>query len=139
MEIPIQVLEIDQMGYHLLIEVRINNLKANALIDTGASRTVIDLNRLEFYAGGIQPREYGKPCSGVGSGQIQSFIINLHTFAFGNITLENLEVVAIDLGAINQNYAIFDLPRIDMVLGSDLLLKYKAIIDYSRKILSLKS
>ena len=125
------------MGYHLLIEVKINNLKANALIDTGASRTVIDLNRLTFYAGNPETRQHGKPCYGVGAGQIQSFVTTLHVFTIGNKTLENFEVVSIDLGPINQNYAMFDLPRIDMVLGSDLLLKFGAIIDYSRKFLAI--
>jgi predicted aspartyl protease len=138
MEIPIRILEIDQMGYHLLIEAKVNNLKANVLVDTGASRTVIDLNRLEHFFENPQKREYGKPCSGVGSGRIESFVTTLHTLQLGMEVIENIEVVAIDLSTVNQNYAMFDLPRIDMVLGSDLLLKLKAVIDYSNKILSLK-
>ena len=139
MEIPIKVLEIDQMGYHLVIDLKINNLKANALIDTGASRTVIDLNRLKHYDESPNTRAYDKSCTGVGAGQIKSFVTTLQTVIVGKITLQNLEVVAIDLANINHNYALFDLPRIDMVIGSDLLLKFHAVINYAAKTLSLRN
>lgn len=139
MEIPIKVLEIDQMGYHLIIELKINNLKANGIIDTGASRTVIDLNRLDHYEESPNTKAYEKSCIGVGAGQIKSFVTTLKTVALGEISLQNFDIVAIDLSNINQNYALFDLPRIDVVIGSDLLLKLNAIIDYGAKTLLLKA
>ncbi|MEE4178058.1 MAG: retropepsin-like aspartic protease [Bacteroides sp.] len=139
MEIPVRIVEIDQLGYHLLIEGRVNDLKANVLIDTGASRTVIDLNRLNHFFKDPLTREYDKSCAGLGSGQITSYVTVLHSLQLGHKVMKDVEIVAIDLASINTNYAIYDLPRIDMVLGSDLLLKMDACIDYRARKLSLRT
>lgn len=135
MEIPLRLLEIDQMGYHLLADARINKLKANVLIDTGASRTVIDLNRLGYFLEKPLTRVYDKTVAGVGAGTIHSYVTRLPHFQMGEKELMDIEVVAIDLNSINRNYAVYDLPHIDMVLGSDLLLIWGACIDYRARIL----
>jgi hypothetical protein len=36
--IPIQLICIDSDGYHLMVTLSINGLRANAILDTGASR-----------------------------------------------------------------------------------------------------
>ena len=139
MEIPFRILEIDQMGYHLLINARVNDLKANVLIDTGASRTVIDLNRLSYFFKNPVTRAYNKAVAGVGAGTVTSYVTRIQNFQLGLITLVDLEVVAIDLNSINRNYAMYDLPHIDMVMGSDLLLKMNACIDYLSRTLTLRT
>lgn len=40
--IPLQILPIENDGFHLMIVVKINRKNANLIIDTGASRTVFD-------------------------------------------------------------------------------------------------
>ena len=139
MEIPLKILEIDQMGYHVIIEGMINKLKANVLIDSGASRTVIDLNRLNYFLDNPLTHAYDKSVAGVGSGQITSYLPRIPRLQLGLSILEDLEVVAIDLNAINRNYALYDLPHIDMVLGSDLLLQLGACIDYGERKLTFKN
>jgi len=137
MDIPIKILEIDSKGYHLLIEARVNELKANVLIDTGASRTLIDLNRLSYYEVDQRLQEYNKFCTGVGTDLLKSFLTYIDSFSLGNKTLVNLEVIALDLDNLNKNYAVFDLPRIDLVLGSDILLRLGAVIDYPARFIRL--
>ena len=44
----------------------------------------------------------------------------------------------LDLSHVNQSYEQIGLKPIDGVLGSDVLLKYNAVIDYEKKILKLK-
>ena len=41
-KIPIQILPIEEDGFHLMTTVKINGKKANLIIDTGASRTIFD-------------------------------------------------------------------------------------------------
>lgn len=139
MEIPVKIIEIDQMGYHLMIEAMVNGLKANVLIDTGASRTVIDLNRITYFLKNPVTRAYEKTVAGVGTGPVTSYVTRLNSLQLGAKIIEDLEMVAIDLNSINRNYAMYDLPHIDMVLGSDLMLELGACIDYKTRKLTLRT
>ena len=40
--VPIEILPIEDDGFHLMLKAKINGKKANLIIDTGASRTVFD-------------------------------------------------------------------------------------------------
>ncbi|MDG1476456.1 MAG: aspartyl protease family protein [Vicingaceae bacterium] len=49
--LPIEIFPIEDDGYHLKVEIVINGKPANLILDTGASRTVLDENRItEFVA-----------------------------------------------------------------------------------------
>ena len=47
--IPLQLLPIENDGFHLMVEVEINGKKANLVVDTGASRTVFDEIEIQNY------------------------------------------------------------------------------------------
>ncbi|OQA10334.1 MAG: hypothetical protein BWY67_01178 [Bacteroidetes bacterium ADurb.Bin397] len=47
-------------------------------------------------------------------------------------------MVLLDLSHVNQSYEILKLKPVDGVIGGDLLKRYEAIIDYSKKTLVLK-
>jgi len=47
------------------------------------------------------------------------------------------EAVLLDLSHVNKSYEQIGLKQIEGVLGSDILLKYNAIIDYPKKELRL--
>ena len=50
----------------------------------------------------------------------------------------NYKTILLDLSHVNNSYEQIKLKPVDGVLGSDLLLKYSAVIDYDKKILKLK-
>ena len=127
--IPLQVLRIDESGFHLMVALHLNGRKANALIDTGASRTILDKNRAVHYLDRPEMHRYEKFFSGLGTGPIETYRTVIRELEIGGVALVGQEVVVIDLKAINQSYAMFDLPKIDLVLGCDLLLKMNAVID----------
>jgi predicted aspartyl protease len=128
-KVPLQILRINSNGYHLMASLKINGLKANALIDTGASRTILDKSRVAYYLDHPTMKKYDKFFSGLGTGPIETFRTDIGSIEIGGIELRKLEVVVIDLKAINDSYALFDLPKIDLVLGCDLLIKMNAVID----------
>jgi predicted aspartyl protease len=134
-KVPLQILRIDDSGYHLMITMNINGLKANALIDTGASRTILDKNRADHYLDHPTMNKYEKFFSGLGTGPIETFQAVIGSIGIEGLVLRDQEVVVIDLRAINQSYALFDLPKIDLVLGCDLLLKMNAVIDCPKRTL----
>ncbi|TVR42823.1 MAG: hypothetical protein EA394_02615 [Bacteroidia bacterium] len=131
--IPLELIHIEPDGFHVMFHASVNGLKANTLIDTGASKTILDFSRAAHYLGDMEIKPFSKLFTGVGSNQIKTYISKIHTMRIGQKEFSNLDVLLIDLAAINQTYAIYDLPRIDMVLGGDLLVQMKALIDYPGK------
>jgi hypothetical protein len=133
--IPLQTVILDQFGCHLLLSLKINGLKANALLDTGASRTIINVNRVAHYINEPELKPFDKLFTGVGTEQIKTSSITLPSLELKHIKLHHFEVVAIDMKPVNHSYAVYDLPRLDMVVGGDLLLMLGARIDYVSKTL----
>lgn len=135
MDIPLTVIPIEPGGVHLLMHAIINGYKANVLIDTGASRTIIDLSRAGYYLENNEILKYEKFFTGMGAGKIDTYVTTIPQLALGDTVMKDLEILLIDMSSLNASYALYDMPRLDMVLGGDLLLKLSAVIDYQNKTL----
>jgi predicted aspartyl protease len=135
--IPVQMLLVDNEGCHLMISGIINNYKVHFLIDTGATLTVMDLGRMKKIFPGQQFDVYQKFFMGIGTGDIEPWSFTIGVIDLCGLKIKNKEVVLIDMSAINKAYAAFDLPRIDGVIGGDILKEYKALIDYANSTLDL--
>jgi hypothetical protein len=57
----------------------------------------------------------------------------------GKIEVKNYKTVVIDLSHVNVAYAQLKQKPIDGVLGSDILKRYKAVIDYGKRKLVLSN
>ncbi len=133
--IPLTLISIDPGGCHLMLHATINGYKANVLIDTGASTTVMDMARADKYLHEPDINPYDNHFTGMGAGQIKAWVTNLSHLTIGDIQLHDLQILLIDMTPVQRSYARFDLPRIDMVMGGDLLLQLGAVIDYPNKVL----
>lgn len=133
--LPLHIIRIDTDGFHLMVQLVIHGLKANAIVDTGASRTVLDRDRVAYYLGEVPLVREERIFSGIGTAQVETFAVQIGQLGLGEVVLEDLPVVVIDLSAINRAYAVFDLPRIDLVLGGDILNRLHAVIDYRKLLL----
>lgn len=134
--IPLIVLPIDEDGYHFLINAEMNGKKAKLLIDTGASRSVFDKNRINRFS----ENEFTTTealSTGLGTNTMESHTINLDSLKLGDLVLKDFEAVLLDLSHVNGSYLNMQLEAIDGVLGSDLLMKYKAVIDFKKGVLKL--
>ncbi len=137
MVIPLNLIPINSDGFHLLMHASINGLKANVLIDTGASKTIMDLSRASKYFRNPDIRCVNKFFTGMGTGKIRTYVTRLSKLSLGGYELEKLDIILIDMKPINDSYAVYDLPRIDMVLGGDMLVRMKAVIDFPNRILRI--
>ncbi len=131
--IPLTLIFIEPDGFHLMLHAFINGYKANVLIDTGASKTIMDLSRAQYYLDNPDIKPFNKFFTGVGAGRIKTYVTFIPKIVIGNKELLGLDIVLIDMAPLNASYAVYDLPRIDMVLGGDLLVMMKAVIDYPNK------
>jgi len=62
----------------------------------------------------------------------------ISTLYIGGLLIDEFEVAVLDLSTINIAYRQLGHPEVLGVLGGDILMKYKAVINYRKKILKLK-
>jgi hypothetical protein len=136
--IPFKVLNIDNEGFHLLIKIHINRKVARIIVDTGASKTVFDKTNIEKFVTERYFDFHEKMSSGLGTNTMQSQLALIKKIQLGDIEILDYKAVLLDLSHVNHSYQQIGLLPVDGVLGSDILLQYKAVIDYEKKILKLK-
>lgn len=130
LEIPIQLLDIEGDGFHIMVQGRINGKEANFLIDTGASRSVFDLVTMsEFIDDPLFQKKEGIT-AGVGSSDLESSTFDIESIEIGDMEIKHYQAVAIDLENIHETYEKIHLPKIHGIIGGDILVKHKAIINY---------
>jgi hypothetical protein len=132
--IPIELTVIEEDGFHLMIAVEINGLPARMLLDTGASRSVFDLERISRFFTDNKPNfEVNEKLStGLGTRDMQSQAVYLKEFKIGELCIREYPAVVLDMSHVNLSYSELDLPPIDGVIGSDILMKYAAVINYGK-------
>lgn len=136
-KIPVRILHIEQDGSHLFVEVEVNRQPAILLIDTGASRTVFDSSRVRNFEAKKEFRLHSKLSTGLGTNSMPTQGVVIDSFKIGKLNIEDFDVVVLDLNHVNESYASLGIPPIDGVLGNDILVPYKAIVDLSKKQLTI--
>lgn len=136
--IPFQVISLQADGFHIITNVRLFGKEFKMVIDTGASKTVLDKNTL--LNSGITEDEFLDTdilSTGLGTNSMQSFMLKLPEFAIGSWITRNFTVAVLDLSSINLAYQQIGLAPVIGVVGGDILRLYGANIDYKKKILRL--
>jgi hypothetical protein len=135
--IPIELIELENQNYHLLVEGKFEDSeKGYWIIDTGASKTVFDKG-LEQYYKIIDPgfeEEYQS--AGISVGMVETSVGEISYLAFGKLKLKELKVALINLDHVNEIYKKYRNIRICGLLGSDILKKYQCVIDYKYETIS---
>ncbi|MEO5571836.1 MAG: retropepsin-like aspartic protease [Bacteroidia bacterium] len=137
--VPLKTLVIENDGMHLLAKVKINNRIARMIVDTGASRTVLDKNRIHRFVKENNFEKHEALSTGLGTNDMESHIVELRKVEVGGGKLENVVWVLLDLSHVNISYKQIGIKEIDGVLGGDVLSVYDAVIDYGKKQMILKS
>ena len=116
-----------------MLKGTIHGKDANFLIDTGASRSVFDPNTISTFIDDLQFEKKEGMTAGVGSSDLESSTFQIDEFSLGELEIHVYEAVALDLENIHEMYGKLGLPRIDGIVGGDLLKRYKAVINYRSK------
>ena len=136
-EVPLQLLDIEGEGFHVMVKGMIHGKEANFLIDTGASRSVFDPKTIATFINNVTFEKKEGMTAGVGSSDLESSTFNIDVFSIGELEIHDYEAVALDLENIHEMYDKLGLPRIDGIIGGDLLKRYKAVVNYKAKKLRL--
>lgn len=135
--LPITIFPIENDGFHLKVTIAINGITANAIIDTGASRSVFDETRIQSFIGDDSLEEHDRLSSGLGTNTMSSKKVLLNKLQLGDLLINDYDATILDLQHVNQSYEKLDLEPIDGIIGGDILTDYKAVIDYEKKELVL--
>ena len=132
-EVPLRILDIEGEGFHIMVDGTIHGKEARFLVDTGASRSVFDPNVIATFISDVAFEKKEGLTAGVGSSNLESATFHIDRFSIGEMEILDYEAVALDLENIHEMYEKLGLPRIDGIIGGDLLKRHKAIINYKAK------
>lgn|SRR5690554_1182995 len=147
--IPIKLLNLHDDGFHLLVEVVVFGHLFQAVLDTGASRTVFDKTTAEKHlSADIQMQKTDLQSTGLGTNTMESYSLRVPDLRIGVdrnhpndegstlkaqvLHLKNFEVAVLDLSTINYAYGLMDIDPVIGVIGGDILTSYGGIIDYRK-------
>ena len=136
--LPIEVYNLDEEGFHLFISVKMGDITTRMLIDTGASRTVVDKVFLQQNFPDLKMEANENPATGAGTNTLQTEIATLSELHIGELQLSNYLVAVLDMKHVNQTYEAIGAPAIHGVIGSDVLVACKAVISLKKKRLRLR-
>lgn len=135
--VPLALINLHDDGFHLLVEVVIFGKKFNAVLDTGASKTVLDKTTIEKYITDEELQQSEKLSTGLGTSTMESYTIVIRRLQIGKLKLKNFETAVLDLSTISTAYETLNLPPVIGVLGGDILNSHGAVINYEKLVLKL--
>jgi predicted aspartyl protease len=123
-----------------VVKVQVNDAWMEALVDTGATRSVIDLKAAS--RAGITPQSPGvlktANLAGIGKGGSEAWIAPIKSFAIGDETVTNVKMVIADIfGSARDEMrgrardALDDQP--EMILGADFLQSHRVLFANSQR------
>jgi len=136
--VPLKIIDLQDDGFHPIVNVSVFGKPFLLVLDTGASKTALDQNLL------LQAHEQAvvtasdRLSTGLGTNTMASSTAIISTLYIGGLLIDEFEVAVLDLSTINIAYRQLGHPEVLGVLGGDILMKYKAVINYRKKILKLK-
>ncbi len=131
--VKIILTELDKGGYHIFITVKINGKRCRFLVDTGASKSVLDKTYYEKNLSQKKLKTVQQETMGLHSSVPETYIGSIKELEIGKHKIKNYVVAAVNLSHVNSTYSQLKASKIQGILGSDILLKYKMVIDYGQQ------
>ncbi len=122
---------------HLQMFAKINGVEGEFILDTGASSSCVDFKYAQLFH--LEVEESKIRAAGAGASNMLTKSSSNNTLQIGKWTEEDKNFVLFDLNHINQALAEHDSSIVHGIIGADVLIKSKAIIDYHKKMLFLRS
>ncbi len=120
---------------HLLIKAKLNGVEGDFILDTGSGGTVIDISKEDKFK--IKIDTLNDEAVGAGGSLSLQHSVN-NTFKLGKLLKKDFEIYVMNLDNVNNALTLMGMNVVDGVIGADILVGNKAIIDYSNLILYLQ-
>jgi predicted aspartyl protease len=121
---------------HLLIKAKINGVKGNFILDTGASNSCVGFESVEHFI--LETKKSKTKASGAGATGMLTQTSSSNKLQLGNWKNSNFDLVIFDLSHVNEALIQYKSKPVHGIIGADVLMKGKGIIDYFNHCLYLK-
>ena len=121
---------------HFKIISKINGVRGDFVLDTGASSTFVDLKLEAKFK--LQSETSLVKASGAGPNKLNTLLSKNNSINIGGWSCKAYKLVLIDLSNINDVFESLKASAVDGIIGADILKTGNAIIDYEKKYLYLK-
>jgi len=132
--VPLQIIDLNSDGFHPLLTIKIFGKPFSVVLDTGASKTAFDKALLLKANKKALINNSDILSTGLGTNSMQSFTATIHDLRIGRLKIPEFGVAVLDLSTINIAYKQMGHPEVLGVIGGDILMKYKAVVDYGKQV-----
>ena len=131
--VPLTLINLQDDGFHLLVEIVVFGEKLFAVLDTGASRSVFDKDLMQKHIKELTISDETQAATIFStSTTLQGIIPKLK---IGGLILKNYPAVGLDLQGVSDTYLQLGHPAVAGIIGGDILMEFTAKIDYRKRIL----
>ena len=121
---------------HLLIKAKINGVKGNFILDTGASNSCVGFESIEYFT--LEAQKSKTKASGAGATGFLTQTATNTSLQLGRWKDMDFDLVIFDLSHVNEALNHYKVKPVHGIIGADVLMKGKGIIDYYNHCLYLK-
>lgn len=121
---------------HLLLKVKVNGIAGNFILDTGASNTCIGFECIEKY--NLTATFHSNSAASASSTSMFTKIAKENSLQIGSWKQVSATFILFDLSHVNEALSQQKIKPVDGIIGADVLLSGKAIIDYPNQYLYLQ-
>ena len=121
---------------HLLIKGKINGVEGSFILDTGASNSCVGFEGIEYFSLSASDSET-KAAGAGGTGMLTQTSLK-NTLKLGRWNTKNFGLVIFDMSHVNEALRQYKAKPVHGIIGADILMKGKAIIDYYNHCFYLK-
>ena len=120
---------------HLLIKAKINGVAGNFILDTGASNSCIGFESVDLLL--LDAKKSKTKAAGAGATGMFTQLALKNQLQLGSWKDSNFELVIFDLSHVNEALTQHKAKPVHGIIGADVLMKGKGIIDYFNNCLYL--
>ncbi len=121
---------------HLLIKAAVNSIAGNFILDTGASNSCVGFEGIDHF--NLKAGKSKTKASGAGATGMITQLAKNNSLQIGRWKTEKFHLVIFDMSHVNQALQQYKAKPVHGIIGADILLDGKAIIDYDNHYLYLK-
>lgn len=121
---------------HLVLKATVNGIKGTFILDTGASNSCVGFESIELFQ--LKAGKSKTKASGAGATGMFTQLAKNNTLQLGRWKNTAFHLVIFDLSHVNQALQQHKAKPVHGIIGADVLVQGKAIIDYYNHCLYLK-
>ncbi|MEN2414311.1 retropepsin-like aspartic protease [Flavobacterium mesophilum] len=121
---------------HLAIKAKINGISGDFILDTGASNSCVGFESIERFE--LTAKKSKTKASGAGGTGMKTQISSENKLQLGSWKNTDFSIVIFDLSHVNEALESHKAKPVHGIIGADVLLEGKAIIDYYNHYVYLK-